>query len=91
MLVDDESGSRLNRKSSILASFKRQRDAFITDPQDIYEENEYSCVVCSESGSGDSEDNFLGVPIQINESTLMSTASSNKSLFLKGCHHLVHK
>ena len=91
MLVDDESGLRLNRKSSILASFKRQRDAFITDPQDIYEENEYSCVVCSESGNGDNEDNFLGVPIQINESTLMSTATSEKSLFLKGCHHLVHK
>lgn len=80
--------SKEKRKSSILASFKRQRDVFIGEPQATYEDDENICVVCSESGS--SEDNFLGFPLQISETSLMSI-ENEKCPLMRGCYHLVHK
>ena len=91
-MVDNESSleSKTKRKSSILASFKRQRNVFIGEPQATFEDDEHTCVVCSESGSGEDEENFLGFPLQICEASLMSV-SNKKCSFMRGCYHLVHK
>lgn len=93
MDIDDQGETRVKRKSSILASFKRQRDVFITDTNDVLEDDENYCVVCSESGNGEEDGNYIGVPIQENESSLMTKPSEfqTKSCFLKGCYHLVHR
>lgn len=89
-MIDNESSVTLKerRKSSIMASFKRQRGVFIgEEPQATYEDDEHSCVVCSESGGQD-----LSFPIQVCETSLMSLSSNKeKCSLMRGCYHLVHK
>lgn len=83
--------SKARRKFSILASFKKQRSVFISEPQAVFDEDdEDRCVVCSESGSTDRELNFLGFPIQTCETSLISVEEKMCSM-LRGCYHLVHK
>lgn len=80
---------RKEKRSSILASFKRQRDAFIAEPEAAIVEDEQICVVCSESGCGGNDKSILTVPFQITKSSYM-IQGGKMGYFLRGCHHLVH-
>lgn len=82
---------RREKRSSILASFKRQRDAFIAEPEAVtaIDEDDQICVVCSESGCGGNVESTLAVPFQIVESSNM-VQDGKMGYFLRGCHHLIH-
>jgi hypothetical protein len=84
-----------DKKSKIIASFKRQRNTFQHESETSLETNEDACVVCSESDCS-SKDNFMGIPIQLNstsflQSRLFPESEWSFAVQVKGCHHLIHK
>ena len=87
--AEQKAQDRREKRSNIMASFKRQRDAFMAEPQATLDEDDQICVVCSESGCGGNEESFLAVPFQLTESSLM-LYGEKKGTFLRGCHHLIH-
>lgn len=89
--LEKEVQERKEKRSNILASFKRQRDAFIAEPESgtAIDEDDQICVVCSESGCGGNDKSFLAIPFQMTESSYMMHGGK-KGYFLRGCHHLIH-
>lgn len=88
---EKEVKERKEKRSNILASFKRQRDAFIAEPESatVIDEDDQICVVCSESGCGGNDKSFLAIPFQMTESSYIMHGDK-MGHFLRGCHHLIH-